>query len=225
VNESPDSSYKPTERRPIASRDLKASQSIAQWLARRGVSPNAISVSGVVVSVLAGLAFWSTRDYPDFARYAWIAGAALVQMRLLANMFDGMVAIARANASPVGELYNEVPDRLSDAAMLIGLGYAAGSSPVLGYLAALAAVFTAYVRSMSKVAGAPQDYCGPMAKPQRVFAVTVLALFMALTPAAWQPQWGEHAWGLPAAALAVIFFGALLTAARRLSHAAAFLRK
>lgn len=222
MNEPP---YNPTERRPIASRDFHASRATAQWLARRGISPNAISVAGIVVSVLAGLGFWSTNAYPNFARLAWIAGAALVQMRLLANMFDGMVAIASGKASPVGELYNEVPDRLSDTAMLVGLGYAASSSPVLGYLAALAAVFTAYVRSMSKVAGAPQDYCGPMAKPQRVFAVTLLALCMALTPLTWQPVWSAHAWGLPALALAVILLGSLITAARRLSHAAAFLRR
>ena len=170
--------YQPSERRPIASRELRWSQAIAQWLARREVSANAISVFGMVASVLAGLAFWSTALAPDWARAGWIAGAALVQLRLLANMFDGMVAIAQGKASRLGELYNEVPDRVSDAATFIGLGYAAGGSPSAGYLAALAAVFTAYVRAIAKVAGGPQDYCGPMAKPQRIFVVTLCAVFL-----------------------------------------------
>ena len=37
----------------------------------------------------------------------------------------------------MGELYNEVPDRVSDAATLIGLGHAAEGWPVLGFLAAI----------------------------------------------------------------------------------------
>ncbi len=214
--------YQSAERRPIASRNLRASRAIAHWLVRRGVSANLISLLGTVACIGAGVAFWSTAAFPWTARLAWIAGAVLVQARLLANMFDGMVAIARDAASPVGELFNEVPDRISDAGMLIGLGYSAGGNSTAGYLAALAAVFTAYVRAMAKVAGSPQDYCGPMAKPQRAFIVTLCAVYMALTPASWQPN--VQGYGLPAAALLLVFFGGLFTAARRLSHSAAFLR-
>jgi phosphatidylglycerophosphate synthase len=215
--------YEPAERRPIASRNLRASQAIAAWLARRGVSPNTISVFGTVASILAGLAFWSTAALPATARAAWIAGAVLVQVRLLCNMFDGMVAIASDKASRVGELFNEVPDRVSDAATFIGLGYAAGGSPVAGYLAALVAVFTAYVRASAKVAGCPQDYCGPMAKPQRIFLVTLCAVYLAVTGLSWQPQW--RAWGLPAAVLVIIVVGGLVTSARRLARAARFLTR
>ncbi len=43
----------------------------------------------------------------------WLAGALLVQLRLLANLYDGMVAVLRQIASPVDELFNEVPDRVS----------------------------------------------------------------------------------------------------------------
>jgi phosphatidylglycerophosphate synthase len=39
-------------------------------------------------------------------------------------MLDGMVALASCRDSKVGELYNEVPDRVSDAAVFIGVGYA-----------------------------------------------------------------------------------------------------
>jgi phosphatidylglycerophosphate synthase len=215
--------YEPTERRPIASRELRASQAIARWLARRGISPNTISVLGMVASILAGLAFWSTSLSPSTARLAWIVAAALVQLRLLANMFDGMVAIASNKASPVGELYNEVPDRVSDAATFIGLGYSFGGSPAAGYLAALAAVFTAYVRATAKVAGGPQDYCGPMAKPQRIFVVTLCAVYLAMTPQTWQPSWRE--WGLPAATLLIIFLGALFTSMRRLVRVANLLTR
>jgi hypothetical protein len=67
-----------------------------------------------------------------------------------------------------------------------------------------------------------------MAKPQRMFVVTVLAVYMAATPTAWQPQStiGSHeAMGLAAMALAIIIVGGLTTALRRLWRGANFLQR
>ena len=123
-------------------------------------------------------------------------------------------------------MYNEVPDRISDTAILIGLGYAVGGYVAMGYAAALAAMFTAYVRAMGKVGGAEQQFCGPMAKPQRMFVVTLVALYCGAAPAAWQPMcstYPEH--GIAAAALVLIVLGSVITALRRLARIATELRK
>jgi phosphatidylglycerophosphate synthase len=220
------SPYQVGERRPIAARNLKVFQRLASWLARRGASPNGISLAGMALGLAAGVALAATPWLPFPAdRAAWVLAALFIQLRLLANMLDGMVAIEARRSSPVGELYNEVPDRVSDAAVLIGAGYAVGGDPVLGYAAACAAVFTAYIRSMGKAAGTLQDFSGPMAKQQRMFVITLAALYCGLAPSAWQPGWGPAgSWGVSAAALALVIAGALLTAGRRLAHIAAMLR-
>jgi len=126
----PDPVYQPTDRRPIASRQWKLSHLLANALVRWNISANSISVAGMISAILGGLAFRATAQWPAWGRCFWIAGAAFVQLRLLANMLDGMVAIQAQRASRLGELYNEIPDRISDAAVLIGLGYAEGSDPV-----------------------------------------------------------------------------------------------
>lgn len=220
-----ESSYQPADRRPIAARHWRLFQRLAGWLACRGVSANAISLAGMGCGSAAGVALAATSFAPDWERAAWLAGAVLIQLRLLANMLDGMVAIEGGQASPVGELYNEVPDRVSDTATLIGAGYAVGGNVVLGFAAASVALFTAYVRAMGKAAGAPSEFCGPMAKQQRMFLVTVIALYGALAPNDWQPSWGgPPSWGLVSAGLLVIVAGGLLTALRRLARTAAYLR-
>ena len=122
---------------------------------------------------------------------------------------------ARDITSPKGELYNEIPDRVSDAAVFIGLGYSAGGDVKFGYLAALVSVFVAYIRAIAKSIGAPNDFCGPMAKPQRMALATVLALYMAIWPASWRLPWGEAK-----LVLAVVVFGGIATALRRLVRAA-----
>ena len=125
------------------------------------------------------------------------------------------MAIKKGSASPVGELYNEVPDRLSDTFILVGIGYAAGGSPELGMFAALGAVLTAYVRALGKALTGKQDFCGPMAKQQRMFIVTLTALFCAFSSA--YPR-------APILALIVIVIGTVYTSGRRVLHIAAALR-
>ena len=207
------------ERRPLATRELGMSKRAAARVARAGWTPNAISVAGMFAAVLASVSLWLTSAVPDYWRLWFVLGAALTQLRLLANMLDGMVALATGKASPVGELYNEVPDRVSDTAILVGLGCAVGGSAMLGLATALAAVFTAYVRAQVKVAGAPQDFCGPMAKPHRMFLVTVVAIYCGVMPVAWQPE-TVAGYGLTAACALVILVGSLVTSVRRLSRGA-----
>ncbi|HEX4123318.1 MAG TPA: CDP-alcohol phosphatidyltransferase family protein [Tepidisphaeraceae bacterium] len=213
-----ESTYKVTERRPVAARRLGFFQRLAPRLAAAGVSANSISVGGLVAGIAAGTALYCTRYTPQpEVRILWLAAAGCVQLRLIANLLDGMVAISSGKASAVGELFNEVPDRVSDPATLIGLGYAAGAWPMLGWLAALLAVLTAYVRIVGKAAGkgeAGSDFCGPMAKQHRMFVVTMLCLFCAIAPQSWQT------WRPADAALLIIIVGSFVTAGRRLMHIA-----
>lgn len=212
------------DRRPIASREHRVWIAASASLARAGVSANAISVAGMISAIAAGIAAALTSSTEGVAtRLLWVTVAAGCQLRLLANMLDGMVALESHTASPVGELYNEVPDRISDSAVLVGLGYAAGGWIEMGYVAALLAIFTAYVRAACKVAGAPQDYCGPMAKPHRMFLVTVIAIYLSLAPTGWQAlSWNGR--GVPAAVLLLIAIGCVVTACRRLARGARHLR-
>jgi len=120
------------ERRPMRPRDWQVMRCIADSLGAMGISPNTISLAGVFFCVASGVAMWGTSHVDGLAaRLLWIAAILGVQLRGLCNLFDGMVAVNRGVASPVGELFNEVPDRVSDAAMLIGMGYAINSTPEL----------------------------------------------------------------------------------------------
>ena len=220
----PESEYA-GERRPIAAREWKLSQRIAAGLAARGASPNGISVAGALFGILGGLAFAATARWPEQARWFWLSAAALMQLRLQCNLYDGMVAIATGRASPVGELYNDVPDRISDSAFFVGAGYALGGDATLGWAAALAAMFTAYVRALGKAGGARQEFCGPMAKPQRMALLTVAAIACVFVPAGQLPALGSRPpLGIISAALALIAGGSVLTAVRRLLRIARQLR-
>jgi len=146
-----------------------------------------------------------------------LACAAGVQLRLLCNLLDGMVAIEGGKQSPLGGLYNELPDRLADAVLLVALGYAA-AVPWLGWLCALLAVLTAYIRAFGAGGGLAHDFSGPMAKPQRMAAMTAGCVAAAVEGAL---HGSRHSLLIAAAVIAA---GTALTCLRRTATLAARLQ-
>ena len=210
---------KAIDRRPIATRDRKWAQDATAWLASRNVSPDAISIAGMCACIIGGIALGLT-SFVDY-RILWIIGALGAQLRLTANMLDGMVAIASSRTSKTGELYNEVPDRISDAAVFIGAGYAWGGNVTLGYIATILAIFTAYVRAAGKIAGAPNEFCGPMAKQHRMLVITLVCVYVAITPRSWQIiTLNNSQIGLMTLGLIVIVLGCVITVVRRVARIA-----
>jgi phosphatidylglycerophosphate synthase len=194
-----------SSRRPLKSRDTRWARALASALARRRIEPNAISAAGMVFAALgaAGLVAGAAGLIPRTA--GLLAGAAGAQLRLLCNLLDGMVAVEGGLKGKAGELFNEAPDRFADIVLLAAAGWAAGVV-WLGWMAAAAAVVTAYVRAFGASLGLGQDFRGPMAKPQRMFVLTVGCL----AAVAWPPA---LVWALWIAAA-----GAFLTSARRVAR-------
>lgn len=165
-------------RRPLKTRSAAWAQRLAAWLATTGVTPNRISVMSLVFALAgAGLLAWHATPW------GLVATAAMIQGRLLCNLLDGMVAIEGGKKSVLGGIYNEMPDRVADAVLIVALGYAI-SIPWLGWLGALLAVLTAYVRAFGGSLGLAQDFRGPMAKPHRMAVMTFACLIGAIEQAA-----------------------------------------
>jgi len=214
-----------SDRRPLQLRAWKWLQSVATWMAGAGISPNAISVMGILIALACGLVLSATGHQPSGERALWFAAALLMLLRVLANTLDGMVAVEHGKATRVGLLYNEAPDRIADVVILIGAGYAHGGDITLGYLAACIALFVAYVRTLARTAGAPSDFRGLMNKRGRVLTLLAVSIYMAAAPTAWQFAWGpDERWGLVALALLIICLGGVYTAAWRLRTAGRYLR-
>jgi phosphatidylglycerophosphate synthase len=153
-------------RRPLASRSSSWAIFLANALIRARASPNTISVVSVF---FASLGAYLLVCIPTVA--GLLGAAACVQLRLLCNLLDGMVAIEGKLQSATGALYNEIPDRIADSLFIVAVGYAIGESAV-GWYGALAAAVTAYIRVLSGALGLKQDFRGPLAKPHRMAVLT-----------------------------------------------------
>lgn len=191
-------------RRPLTSRNTAWAHWIARRLAATEVTPNQISLASIGFALVGGLLLLRP-DWP----VAMVFAAICIQLRLLCNLIDGMVAVEGGKGTPVGALYNEVPDRVADSLFLIGAGYGVGLAE-LGWFAALVAALTAYIRVLGGSLGLKQDFRGPQAKPQRMFVLTLGCLAVV-----WEGvQYGS--WHTLSAALWIIAAGSVLTAALRI---------
>jgi phosphatidylglycerophosphate synthase len=204
-------------RRPLATRSRAWARALATALARRRVSPNGISIASIVFAAGAAAALATWRLAEGWERPALLAAAAVgIQLRLLCNMLDGMVAVEGGLRSPTGDLYNEVPDRVSDSLILVAAGYGLGlpCAIAIGWASALLAMSTAYIRALGAAHGLPDCFHGPMAKPHRMALLTAACIATAAAIV-----WPHAPW-LLWSALAAIALGSAVTCARRLAAVA-----
>jgi phosphatidylglycerophosphate synthase len=194
-------------RRPLKSRSTGWAALASRAVLATGLTANQISFIGIIIAALGAWAMVEARTQPIL----FLAAAACIQLRLLANMLDGMVAVEGGRGGPTGAIWNEFPDRIEDSLLLVAAGYAA-ELPWLGWLAALLAAVCAYVRLLGGTVGQPQDFGGPMAKPHRMAALTAGCLFAIF--------W----FGALQIALALIVAGTALTIALRLARLSKALR-
>jgi phosphatidylglycerophosphate synthase len=206
----------PENRRPIKARGAGWARWLARRLADANASPDLISAASVAIASLgAALLLLASLTASAALRAPLLIGAAgCIQLRLLCNLLDGMVAVEHGRGSPAGPIWNELPDRFSDVALLAAAGYCAAAGGIVfaveaGWLCAALALLTAYLRELGRGLGFAADFSGPMAKQQRMAVLTAACLASTI-----EPLWGWRGQALTIA-LAVIAIGAALTAWRR----------
>ncbi len=173
----------------------RATSPVGRRLARLGVTPDLLTAVGMVAALGAGAAL--------ALGVRWV-GVGLALVGFLGDLLDGPVAKASGASSRRGAFFDSVSDRVSDAAVLGGLGVGLVlvlHRPGLGVLAfgaALAASLVSYQRAKAESLGF-QAKGGVFERAER--SVVLLC--------------GLVVWPLIGVALWVLALGSLLTAAQR----------
>ncbi|MEO8889707.1 MAG: phosphatidylinositol phosphate synthase [Jatrophihabitantaceae bacterium] len=120
------------------------------WLARIGVTPNAITVFGTLGAVASALVF--------FTRGWWLTGTLLIWAFVMLDMLDGLVARVSGKSSKFGAVLDSTCDRFADAAVFgtIGWYFALHGQRwmLLGALLCLVlGAVTSYIRARAEAAG------------------------------------------------------------------------
>ena len=92
---------------------LKVIDPVANWLVRRGVHPNTITVIGTLCTIAGGTIY----AMGHIRTGGWFLGATA-----LFDVLDGTVARRSNKSSTFGAFLDSTLDRLADGALLGGLG-------------------------------------------------------------------------------------------------------
>jgi phosphatidylglycerophosphate synthase len=166
----PDSAeYQPTSRRPIAGAFRRTADLAVRICLKLHIHPDAISYASIGAALLAGGCFVISSR--------WAIGLLIAPLfcflRLWFNMLDGIVAVAGKTASKRGEILNDLPDRISDVIIFVGVAHSGWCNPFLGYWAAIFALLTAYVGMFGQAVGGRREFGGVMSKPWRMVVICV----------------------------------------------------
>jgi phosphatidylglycerophosphate synthase len=161
--------YEPASRRPIAQTFRRTAEAATQWCVRLGIHPDAISYLSMVAALAAAICFWKSGGIPSLL----IVAPLFCFLRLWFNMLDGMVAVAAGKASARGEILNDLPDRISDVIIFVGVAHSGLMNPIFGYWTAIFALLTAYVGLFGQAVGGQREFSGWMSKPWRMVVLSL----------------------------------------------------
>lgn len=168
--------YAPTSRRPIAGMFRSTANAAVKMAVRAGIHPDVFSYASIVAALIAGILFWQSERHPKYL----FLGVAFALLRLWLNMFDGMVAVASGKASKKGEIVNDLPDRISDIAIFIGIAHSTWCHRLPAYWVAIMALLVAYVGLTGQAVGVQREYSGWMSKPWRVVVISIAAVITSI---------------------------------------------
>jgi CDP-diacylglycerol--glycerol-3-phosphate 3-phosphatidyltransferase len=139
---------------------------VAGLLARTGVSPNLLTLLGLSVA--------GASAYAIGVGQLWLGGVLVLTAGVF-DLFDGALARATGRASRFGALLDSTADRISEAAVLLGLlvFFALDESVegvVLVYLALVGSLMVSYLRARAEGLGI-ECRVGLMTRPERVATI------------------------------------------------------
>jgi CDP-diacylglycerol---glycerol-3-phosphate 3-phosphatidyltransferase len=169
---------------------------VARALLGARVRPNQLTVLGLSISALSGVAFAADRQR--------LAGLLLALAGAL-DILDGALARASGQASPFGAFLDSVLDRYSDLLVLAGIGVHfmridRAADVVVTMAALIGTVMVSYTRARAESVGVDCKV-GFMERGERILALIAGALTDWLVPAVW-----------------VVAVGANVTAVHRIFH-------
>lgn len=147
----------------------------ARALLAAGVTPNAVTLAALVLSVAMGavLATWPA------SRWAMAAVPVVLLLRMALNALDGMMAREGGKESKLGLALNEVGDIVADGALYFPFALSLGIHPFLAGGFVLLAAASEAAGLCGIATGAGRRYDGPFGKSDRAAVIGALAIVAA----------------------------------------------
>jgi archaetidylinositol phosphate synthase len=162
----------------------KLKQQIQEMLAteariahRLRLTPNRISVIGIILALLAALAY---AEWQSDKLYLLVVAAVLLLLSGFCDVLDGVVARFYQQATPFGGFLDSLLDRYADAAVFLGIIISGLCDVLWGSVAIIGSLLVSYSRARAEAAGTKMESVGLAERAERMiilFLATLAAFF------------------------------------------------
>ena len=152
-------------------------------LASAGLTPNAVTLLGLVASLAAAWCYLNWR----LSGLMLPAAAGLVLLSGLLDALDGALARACGGASAFGGFLDSVTDRYSDAVVLSAVVVSGLCHPAWGLAAVIGSMMVSYARARAEAAGVGMAAVGLAERAERMLllAAATFAAYFRLEVLGW----------------------------------------
>ena len=145
---------------------------IAKFIARSRISPNVLTVLGLLVAIVAAFMY---------ILHQLLIAILLFLLSGFIDALDGAVARAQGKITPFGGVFDSISDRYSDAIVLFGVILGGWASPFWGILALIGSLLVSYARARAEAAGVKQLGVGLAERPERIIILIIVTFLQYLT--------------------------------------------
>ena len=158
----------------------KLKQRAQQWFAseakllhKLGLSPNHVSILGIVFAVLSAITYWQWESHPLLL----ILAPVLMLASGFLDALDGALARLYGEATKFGGFFDSLLDRYADAIVLCGIILGGLTEVSWGLAALVGSMLVSYARARAEAEGIKMESVGLAERAERIVFL-VLASFL-----------------------------------------------
>ena len=148
--------------------------SVAKSIHNVGLTPNHVSLLGIIFAVLSALTYWQWKLHP----FLLILAPLLMLASGILDAIDGAMARLYGEATNFGGFLDSLLDRYADAVMLCGIILGGLTEVYWGLAALMGSLLVSYTRARAEAAGVKMETVGLAERAERL-VLLALASFLA----------------------------------------------
>jgi phosphatidylglycerophosphate synthase len=160
---------------------------IIKVLIKLGISPNFITLMGLVLNIVATIVFIYGSENSARNDHSYIGWAcATILLGGLMDMIDGRLARVGKQDSKYGALFDSVLDRYSEMIMFLGICYyLIGKhyflSSLFAFIGMIGSIMVSYTRARAEGLGVKMADVGIMQRPERILLIGISGVICGVT--------------------------------------------
>ena len=145
----------------------------ATMLHNLGLSPNQVSIFGIILAVLSAITYWQWKLHPILL----ILAPLLMLASGLLDALDGALARLYGEATNFGGFFDSLLDRYADAVIICGIILGGLTEVSWGLAALMGSLLVSYARARAEAAGVKMESVGLAERAERL-VLLALASFL-----------------------------------------------